>query len=50
MEEIAERRLGIPRPVSQQSVSTALALDGELDADALNDFLDHVFAPSQTET
>ncbi|MFB4317796.1 helix-turn-helix transcriptional regulator [Actinomadura sp. 21ATH] len=45
----AERRLSIPRHVSQRSIRTALGLDGKLDADTLNDFLERVFDPSHPE-
>jgi hypothetical protein len=41
----AERRLRIPRDVTEQSVSTALALDGDLDDDALDKFLSLVLPP-----
>lgn len=41
----AERRLGIPRAVTEESVRTALSLDGELDADRLERFLSRVLTP-----
>ncbi|MFI6522607.1 helix-turn-helix transcriptional regulator [Spirillospora sp. NPDC050679] len=41
----AERRFGTPRRVSEQSLRTALSLDGQLDADTRADFLDRVFTP-----
>lgn len=41
----AERRLSIPRGVTEESVSTALSLDGGLDADALEQFLSRVLTP-----
>jgi hypothetical protein len=41
----AERRLSIPRDVSERSLRTALHLDGELDGDVVNQFLDLVFSP-----
>lgn len=42
----AERRLRIPRDVIEQSLRTALALDGELDEGALKRFLSRVLTPS----
>jgi hypothetical protein len=42
----AERRLGIPREVSEQSLRTALALDGKLDETAQAQFLNRVLAPA----
>jgi hypothetical protein len=43
-----ERRFGIPRQVTEESICTALALDGKLDPDALHDYLDRVFTPAGT--
>ena len=40
----AERR-GIPRPVSEESIRTALSLDGTLDADSYQAFLERVLTP-----
>ncbi len=42
----AERRLGIPRDVTEATVSTALSLDGGLDAGALDEFLSRVLTPA----
>jgi len=39
----AGRRLEIPRPVAEESVRTALALDGNLTPGTLDEFLDRVF-------
>jgi hypothetical protein len=44
----AEQRLGIPREVSGWSFRTALALDGKLDADTRNEFLDRVLPPARS--
>ncbi|MFI6587450.1 hypothetical protein [Embleya sp. NPDC050493] len=44
----AERRLHIPRAVTAHTLRTALALDGELDTDARNDFLDRVLPRSHS--
>lgn len=41
----AEQRLGIPREVSEQSLSTALSMDGKLDDDRLEEFLSRVLTP-----
>jgi hypothetical protein len=41
----AERRLHIPRDVTEHSLSTALALDGGLDPEALQQFLSRVLTP-----
>lgn len=41
----AERRLGVTREVSAQSLRTALALDGTLNPDAQEEFLDRVLSP-----
>jgi hypothetical protein len=41
----AERRLGIPRHVTEQTIRVALALDGDL-GDTLDEFLRRVFTPS----
>ena len=41
----AERRFGIAREVSARSLRTALALDGKLDADAQDEYLDRVLSP-----
>ncbi|HSV64962.1 MAG TPA: hypothetical protein VLJ59_03505 [Mycobacteriales bacterium] len=38
----AERRLGVPRTVSADSIRTALSLDGKLDTNTRNKFLDRV--------
>jgi hypothetical protein len=42
----AERRLGIPRDVTEATVTTALSLDGGLDEDALDEFLSRVLTPA----
>jgi hypothetical protein len=42
----AERRLGIPREVTESSLATALALDGKLDEKTREDFLERVFTPA----
>jgi hypothetical protein len=42
----AERRLNISREVSENSLRTALALDGKLDREARNEFLNRVFTPA----
>ncbi|MEV1172482.1 hypothetical protein [Nonomuraea sp. NPDC049784] len=42
----AERRLGISREVTEGSLATALALDGELDEKTREDFLERVFTPA----
>jgi hypothetical protein len=41
----AERRLQIPREVSEWSLRTAIALDGDLDTETRNEFLDRVLSP-----
>jgi hypothetical protein len=41
----AERRLGIPRDVSERSLSTALSLDSKLDAVTRKEFLSRVLSP-----
>ena len=41
----AERRLEIPRHITERSLRTALNLDGGLDMDTLNDFLGRVLSP-----
>jgi hypothetical protein len=41
----AEQRLRIPREVSEQSLSTALSMDGKLDDDTLEEFLSRVLTP-----
>lgn len=41
----AERRLGIPREVSEQSLGTALALDSKLDETTREEFLSRVLSP-----
>jgi hypothetical protein len=41
----AERRLDIPREVSERSLSTALSLDGELDKATRKEFLSPVLTP-----
>ncbi len=41
----AEGRLGIPRDVTEYSLSTALSLNGGLDTDVLNQFLSRVLTP-----
>lgn len=41
----AERRLDIPRSVTERSIATALDLDGELPDEALSDFLRRVVTP-----
>ncbi|WP_372404941.1 helix-turn-helix transcriptional regulator [Streptomyces luteireticuli] len=45
----AERRFQIPRNVTAQSLRTALGLDGKLDKDARNEFLDRVLPPTSAE-
>jgi hypothetical protein len=45
----AERRLGIPRDVTEATVSAALSLDGGLDADAPDGFLSRVLTPASPE-
>lgn len=42
----AERRLGIPREVSEHSLRTALALDSKLDQAARKEFLSRVLTPN----
>jgi hypothetical protein len=42
----AERRLDIPRDVSEESIRTALTLDGALDDDDYQTFLDRVLTPT----
>jgi hypothetical protein len=42
----AERRLGIPREVSEWSLRTALCLDGKLDDAARDEFLDRALSPT----
>jgi hypothetical protein len=41
----AERRLNIPRKVTERSLATALDLDGELEYDSLQEFLRRVMSP-----
>jgi len=41
----AQRRLDIPREVTARSLRTALSLDGKLDEDVRNEFLDKVLGP-----
>ncbi len=41
----AERELGIPRPVSEDAIRTALALDGTLDEETREGFLHRVLTP-----
>jgi hypothetical protein len=41
----AERRFGIPRHVTEFSLKIALGVDGNLGAEALNNFLDRVLTP-----
>ena len=41
----AERRLGIPRHVTEQTIRVALSLDGDL-GDTLDEFLRRVFTPT----
>jgi hypothetical protein len=41
----AERKLHIPRHVSENSITTALNLDGKLDQETLAQFLDRVLTP-----
>jgi hypothetical protein len=41
----AERRLQIPREVSEWSIRTAVGLDGDLDTESSNKFLDGAFSP-----
>lgn len=43
----AERRLAIPREVSEHSLRTALSLDGTLDTGTQNEFLSRVLSPGQ---
>lgn len=43
-----ERRLGIPRDVSAQSLRTALALDGKLEREQLHACLDRVLPPAKS--
>jgi len=43
----AERRLGVPRKVSEKSLRTALALDSKLDEHTRREFLDRVLTPSR---
>jgi hypothetical protein len=42
----AERRLGIPRAVTERSLATALDLDGKLEYESLQEFLGRVVSPS----
>jgi hypothetical protein len=44
----AERRLQIPREVSEHSLRTSLALDGELDDDVRREFLDRALSPRRS--
>jgi hypothetical protein len=44
----AERRLQIPRKVSERSLRTAMALDGNLDTETRNNFLDRVLSPNDS--
>ncbi|GII59426.1 hypothetical protein Pth03_78150 [Planotetraspora thailandica] len=46
----AERRLQISREVSTRSIATALDLDGKLDDDTLDEFLDKVVIPSERKS
>lgn len=41
----ADRELGIPRQVSERSITTALSLDGTLDEETRENFLQRVLAP-----
>ena len=41
----AERRLDIPRQVSERSIKKALSLDGTLDKEVRHEFLERVFSP-----
>lgn len=45
----AERRLDIPRDVTEHSLATALALDGQLDEKTRKDFLERVFTPATSD-
>lgn len=42
----AGRRLGIPRDITEHSISVALGLDGRLSEEALNQFLRRVLSPA----
>ncbi|WP_248962558.1 hypothetical protein [Sphaerisporangium perillae] len=46
----AEHRLMAPRAVSQDSIATALALDGKLDDETRESFLEKVFSPAAQPT
>jgi hypothetical protein len=46
----ADREFGIPRRVSERSIATALSLDGILDEETLDDFLQRVQAPEANST
>jgi hypothetical protein len=41
----AERRLGIPRAVTERSLATALDLDGKLEYESLQEFLRRIVSP-----
>lgn len=43
----AEQELRIPRPVSEKSITTALALDGTLDEQTRKDFLTRILPPRE---
>jgi hypothetical protein len=45
----ADRRFGISRRISEESLRTALALDSKLDADRRQEFLDRALAPQPEE-
>jgi hypothetical protein len=45
----AEDRLEIPRKVTENTLATALALDGKLDEKTREDFLERVFTPAQDD-
>lgn len=42
----AERRLGIPRAVTERSLQIALSFDGKLGDDALTEYLSRVTTPA----
>jgi hypothetical protein len=42
----AERQLELPRHVSEESVRSALHVDGQLEAESLDEFLDRVLTPA----
>jgi hypothetical protein len=44
----AERRLRIPRQVTERSIRVALSLDSNLDADSQREFLSRVLTPATT--